>query len=616
MVIGVVLAAFVAGCGRAPQYDARLVAADSLLRDDPDSALAVVDTLCRDSLATEGDRAYRDLLLTQARYRAYQPATSDSGINRALAYYRARLSGWRPDPGEREKLTRAHLYKGAVMEELGHPDSAMLHYKQAEAVADTADHFNLGYCNLRIADLYMDEVTDNKATINRLHMAVSYFKSLRDTTLLISALGKLGSVLGYSKPDSAKQYLWRAIRLAQQFDSTLQYTQQSTLAGVYLFQEEYDKANALAMNVLRHGREYSFETQFYFYAAMSYIKLGKLDSARYVMSITPAPQDEVDSLALHDLSAELSIAQSNLESYIKNISRSKEIVSEVLYSSREGELAKIESETDHVLDNLRFHTINHRNLIVLFITLTLLLFLSLITYWMWRRVKAYQKEKTALIRQLEQLMASMEARQEQLEHPRDHHAHPEKKETNEVSEDNETAKLPEDQETRAIQCCQNQPGELESNDRPKDFNINDVIDWRLSALRELFQSVKIRVNDENKARQVVSLSSYIKILRERQSLLDMKLKDTFWDNMRKSVDGEYNGIVTYIEKHYPHLNKRDIRFFCLQCAKIPPQLIMLCMNVTNVKTVTNYRSLLIKKMGHDLSFDDFIDSYMAGNIKD
>ena len=120
----VVLAAVVAGCGDAHRYDARLAAADSLMRTDPDSALAIVGAVDRDSLADEGDRAYRDLLLTQARYRCYVTATSDSDINRALAYYRSHS-------GEREKLTRAYIYKGAVMEELGHPDSAMHYYKTA-----------------------------------------------------------------------------------------------------------------------------------------------------------------------------------------------------------------------------------------------------------------------------------------------------------------------------------------------------------------------------------------------------------------------------------------------------------------------------------------------------
>jgi len=132
------LVSTVTGCQGEARYDARLTVADSLLTSNPDSALALVEALALDSLSTDGDRAYRDLLLTQARYKCYITATSDSDINRALGYYRAHS-------GEQEKLTRAYIYKGAVMEELGHPDSAMLYYKHAEATAAPDDYFNLGY---------------------------------------------------------------------------------------------------------------------------------------------------------------------------------------------------------------------------------------------------------------------------------------------------------------------------------------------------------------------------------------------------------------------------------------------------------------------------------------
>ncbi len=298
------LVSTVTGCQGEARYDARLTVADSLLASDPDSALALIKTLAPADFATDGDRAYRDLLLTQARYKCYITATSDSDINRALGYYRAHS-------GDQEKLTRAYIYKGAVMEELGHPDSAMLYYKHAEATAAPDDYFNLGYVNLRIADLFLRESSEDSSIVIRLNQAISYYETLQDTFFLVSALGKLGSMVGYSHPDSAKHYLWRAIELSCQFDSTLQYSHESTLAGVYLFQKEYTQANALAMDVLRHGSEYSFETRFYYYAAMSYIKLGKLDSAMYVMSVMPEPEDAVDSLTYYNLVSEISKIDGN-----------------------------------------------------------------------------------------------------------------------------------------------------------------------------------------------------------------------------------------------------------------------------------------------------------------
>ena len=159
-----VLVAVVTGCGGAGRYDARLVAADSLMQPDPDSALALVQAVPPGSLTREGDRAYRDLLLTQARYKCYITATSDSDINRALDYYRRHS-------GEREKLTRAYIYKGAVMEELGHPDSAMFYYKHAEATAAPDDYFNLGYVNMRMGALYRDHYSHDGKEIEKYELA-------------------------------------------------------------------------------------------------------------------------------------------------------------------------------------------------------------------------------------------------------------------------------------------------------------------------------------------------------------------------------------------------------------------------------------------------------------
>ena len=59
-------------------------------------------------------------------------------------------------------LTRAFIYKGAVMEELGHPDSAMHYYKTAEAAAHEKDYANLGQINTRIADVFRKNDGDDQ----------------------------------------------------------------------------------------------------------------------------------------------------------------------------------------------------------------------------------------------------------------------------------------------------------------------------------------------------------------------------------------------------------------------------------------------------------------------
>ena len=92
------------------------------------SALQVLSAIDGATLRDASDQAYYALLLTQAQYRCYVDIESDSTINVALDYYK------RHD-GEQEKLTRCYIYKGAVTEVLGDPETAMTYYKQAVNVA-------------------------------------------------------------------------------------------------------------------------------------------------------------------------------------------------------------------------------------------------------------------------------------------------------------------------------------------------------------------------------------------------------------------------------------------------------------------------------------------------
>ena len=123
------------------------------------------------------------------------------------------------------------------------------------------------------------------------------------------------------------------------------------------------------------------------------------------------------------------------------------------------------------------------------------------------------------------------------------------------------------------------------------------------------------MKDNGRVKKLLPLSSLLEIMNERNELLDVKPSDSFWEKMKLSVNGQFNGIVTYVEKHYPSLTDKDINIFCLLCANVTPQIIKLCVGFLNAKSVSNYKNKLIKnKMGLDMSFNDFIDAYMRGDL--
>ena len=156
------------GCRHNRAVSTRLVELDSLISVAPDSAAALLETIPSDSLRDAENRAYHALLITQARYKAYIPATSDSAINIALAHY--------SEGGDYDRLIRSLIYKGCVMTELNQPDSAVYWFKTAEAAASSDDHANLGYILFRIGDLYQYEFVATNLAMTYYQRALPHLK--------------------------------------------------------------------------------------------------------------------------------------------------------------------------------------------------------------------------------------------------------------------------------------------------------------------------------------------------------------------------------------------------------------------------------------------------------
>ena len=552
--VAIVLAALATGCGGGRSYDARLVAADSLMWDAPDSALTLLGAI--DSLGGGANQAYRDLLVTQARYKCYQEITAldDSAVSRAMDYYRAHS-------GDREKLTRATLYKGAVMEELGHVDSAMYYYKTAEATADPDDYTNLGQINTRIADLYRKEYSQDSAAILRFKRSIHYYTILADTNFIIYDLGAIGCIYGVTQPDSASYYLLNAIRLAQQFDPSLQYSHKSTLAGLYYFQNNFVDAKNTAMDILMNGKDDCGETQFYYYAALSYLKLGNLDSAKYILRITPPPVDAVDSTLYYNVLAEMANLENDHDTYKRYKERSHEITEEILSNSKKGKIAVAESEFEKAHYQTHFER-KKKIYITIATAFLILLIIFTIAYFSarWQLHKRLDENK-AIKNELESALANL----------------------NEQAQKNKT--------------------------------VSELVAYRTAALRELYQDIRVRIKDESRVKKVIPLTSLFQGMHERNEILELNLKEKFWEDMKLSVDGEYNGIYSFVERNYPNLTERDLKIFCLLCADLSPQLIRLCMNITSARSITNYRSVIVKKkMGLDMSLDTFIKKYLDGEF--
>jgi len=114
---------FCAGCARHQDYPEAIQRAESCMDTHPDSALQLL-TAYADSISTQPEetRMYYHLLTHQAKDKLYMKPTSDSLINRIVAFY--------DETDDKDKQMLAYYYQGSVYRDLNDSPRALKAFQQ------------------------------------------------------------------------------------------------------------------------------------------------------------------------------------------------------------------------------------------------------------------------------------------------------------------------------------------------------------------------------------------------------------------------------------------------------------------------------------------------------
>ncbi len=539
LVMVAVLVAVVTGCG-AHRYDGRLLAADSLMRNDPDSALALLEDLPTASLTTQGARAYHGLLLAQARYKAYVVATSDSDINRALSYYRAHS-------GEREKLTRAYIYKGAVMEELGHPDSAMYYYKSAEATAAPDDYFNLGYSKMRMGSLYNDYYSMNGREIEKYEEAIHYFRMSCDTAYLLTAMNNLACFYRDSKPKEAETLLMQASEIAISINDTnkLNYCK-SALTLLFFYQERYEEAQQLIRQVIANPN-LILGSDFFFSAANVYSRLGLRDSALLFLNYAKQISDDSDFKRINYLYSlsELALADGDTITYLR-LSQESEFIADSLKSNVE---KLIIYNVDQEYDKEVAKSIKKKQVLTKWLSIAMLImsFVMLIVILLVHYRKSHRYDQ--LVNELKQ--EAIEANSQQ---------------------------------------------SFGFKPAITDQHLRNFVNEHTAMMRDVIEECY-------HAPTSILSKNIQKIIKYQE-----KNKDA-WVNLFPYIDMENNNIITETQKNFPQLDEKEIMIVALTTMGYSCAQIAIILGYSSAQGITTVRNRVAKKMGLDCRLIDYIEKY-------
>ena len=303
----ILLAATVASCTHHP--DKRLVLADTLMWTNPDSSLAILSAINRDSLQGEENLAYHALLLSQAQFRCNGNCSSDSLINFALDYY--------SDNHNRELYTRSLLYKGAYYEfNTNQPVEAIRWYKQAEDNADSTDYRNLAQINMRMGMLYFNNYATNNLDLNKFKMAAHYYELLGYKKMTMVALVYCANVLRISDIDEARKCYDKALSTARELKDTSNiYSINVNYALMYIKDSLYLQAKKYILDAFRLNNRF-VENSNYYMLSLIYANQKDLDSAKYFILLPDKSQNTAyDSLLMYKALREMALCKNDISQY-------------------------------------------------------------------------------------------------------------------------------------------------------------------------------------------------------------------------------------------------------------------------------------------------------------
>ena len=545
-----VLGTVAPGCRHALRYDERLTAADSLMKGDADSALAMLECRSPADLSSQGDRAYRDLLLTQARYKAYVTATSDSDINRALAWFRAH-------PADREKLTRAYIYKGAVMDELGHPDSAMLYYKHAEATAAPDDYFNLGYVKMRMGALYNSYYTLDGKEALKYEEAIECLRLANDSVYIMICLNNLGCVCREADPEKAESLLLEALMMAKQLSDTIDIVYNyMSLAELDYSLGRYEGAQKSIREASGYGIGL-IDYKMYFTAANVYAKVGILDTAEvYFLHANQNRCGDENLFEMYRLEtlSELALARHDSLLYLKLAKESAKI--EDSLKSNVKKVEALHSEEHYDKESLREHKRSHDETVSSFqwlvaIIVSVMSIMMILAFRYYRRVHHYDR----LIKELKK--------------------------------ENECQLID-------LKTLQQNINKLKINDIGLKEFISSHIDMMRMVTEECYH---------------LPHSPLAKEIRKIISFHDKNTDN--WNRLYKYLDLECNNIMSDTKERFPQLSDKDLLVIALTCLGYSCAQIAIVIDYSSSAGISTIRKRIATKMNLDCSLGEYIEQYKS-----
>lgn len=328
--------------------------AEKLVKQDPDSASALLNTILMPNLLDDSKLNLYTLLRSQSNDLLYQDITSDTAIFETKKYYEK--------TNDTKRTAQACFYSGRVHYEQQDYKQAMQEYLQANDFADKLDNnYELkGTIRINIAHL-LSMQNMNKEAFTFYIKALNNFQTDQNIEKSVATYISIGNNYNFSsQPDSAFFYYSQGLELAEKTGhKPLKQQILHNLAVTYREAGNYPEAKKLFRESLTMIDDDNGRAKLYSNLGFTFLDEAIIDSADYYLQkslkLFDEQTDSYDLAIVYDALSELNEQKKEYRTALDYQKRYSLCIDKVLTESEKNQVLEIQKKYEHQ------KLVNHNN---------------------------------------------------------------------------------------------------------------------------------------------------------------------------------------------------------------------------------------------------------------
>lgn len=529
-----------------------LQSAESLMWDNPDSVLHILEQIPSPRKLKGQKQADYALLLTQAKYRCNILAPSDSLINIAVNYYK--------DGEDADKKGAAYLYKGGVLNDLNEPEKAIRAYKQAEECIPQMKNTHL------IARIYSDLGYLNQSELNydiakeyykkslSINKNAGYMSNIANDLMNLTSISMLFDC--QNEQDSAEYYISELLDLIPRVDSAQQIKLYHNIAVQKMYKEDYAVANEYFLKLKEISGGKLSDKALAVWGKL-YVKTGHADKADSLLNTALSTSDLTVKANIYSSLYEQAEANKQYKQAIGYLKKHIATIDSVRDELKNTEIREIQMKYDQSITLRQNAEIRMKWYLTLAIGALALIALAFFYAYSW---KLYKKQKEKELFSQKQASARLQTRIEALQ---------------EVIEENKNLHNREREEAlREITALQ------------KEKNEKDI---RVKQLEIMFRAKNITISSLD----VEALQTFLRITQQQTYIPTMDR-----ENLHRWIDITHQNFATRLINEFPALTGREKDICYLTVLDLSFDSVAQLLEVQS-RSVERYISRVCEKLGFE-----------------